>query len=643
MTTSVMEKVIACPTLPSLPGVALRVLELTRDPNVRMADIADAVHTDPALTAKVLRTINSSYYGLSQPCPSIPRAMSMLGLKAVKSIVLGFSLVDYSRSATKGGHFDLQTYFRRGLYSAAAARAIAMHTGACDAEEAFVGALIADIGMLAMFASLKHEYQAAIEGAPEDHDDLAAIESRVFGFDHAELGGELGKRWKFPEQLTECIRWHQAPERCRPQHDKLLKIVRLGNLVAGVLSLADPRRKLGAFIVSGRDWLQLDREAARSLIETSSRGAAELAKSLEIRTGDRPDTAAILAQAQEQMLAQQIEMQAENRELERKSVTDALTGAHNRAFFDATMQERFDQARASGKPLTVIFSDADKFKLVNDNHGHQAGDAVLKELARRLRDVIGNGGYVCRYGGEEFAVILPGLGAPKAAKVGELLRSVIAGKPFDLSPHGVPLALPITISLGVCSMEGPSAVKFPTPDALVCAADQCVYSAKRAGRNRVVVWEPGAASAEAANARSSATPLMERRVLIIEDDPLAAKLLNLLFSRKLACVCECVDSGEKALEWLDSERAHRRPDLAVVDYHLPGIGGADLIQELRRRVGNGPTTILVISSTMDAATRAASLAAGAPLVLDKTELCADFDKAFERIQHALQQSAAKAA
>ena len=106
------------PVLPSLPGVASQVLELTRSPKVSMQDIAQTVVMDPALATKVLRTVNSSYYALAQPCPSLPRAMSMLGMSTVKSIVLGFSLVEMTKGVAGGAQaFDLQAYWRRAMYA----------------------------------------------------------------------------------------------------------------------------------------------------------------------------------------------------------------------------------------------------------------------------------------------------------------------------------------------------------------------------------------------------------------------------------------------------------------------------------------------------------------------------------------------
>ncbi len=160
MSSSTLDQVLSCPRLPTLPGVALSLMELTRNPDVELGDIADLVQNDQALTGKILKTVNSSYYGLSQPCATIRRALAYLGLSTVTSLVLGFSLVELTGSCDE--EFDLPDYWRRCLASAAAARRIAMTTGACDPEEAFVAALMQDIGMLAMHAALKGDYDAVL-------------------------------------------------------------------------------------------------------------------------------------------------------------------------------------------------------------------------------------------------------------------------------------------------------------------------------------------------------------------------------------------------------------------------------------------------------------------------------------------------
>src|SRR5262245_20840691 len=206
MSTALLDRVLSCPALPTLPGVAVRVLELTRDPNVSITALAQAVQADPALAVKVLKTVNSSYYGLSAPCPSIPRALNLLGLNTVKAIVLGFSLVDSTRAVGLDERFDIAAFWRRAVHCAAPARALAAKTRCCDAEEAFIAALVMDIGVLACFAAIKDEYLAVLKKAPTtDHDKLCEVERAKLGFDHGQAGKLLAERWKLPQRVRDCI------------------------------------------------------------------------------------------------------------------------------------------------------------------------------------------------------------------------------------------------------------------------------------------------------------------------------------------------------------------------------------------------------------------------------------------------------
>jgi HD-like signal output (HDOD) protein len=391
MMPELLDKVLSCPNLPSLPGVAVNVLELTRDPNVSLTRIAQTVQADPALAVKVLKTVNSSYYGLATPCPSITRAMGMLGLNTVKAIVLGFSLVESTRASGLGDHFSMETYWRRAVYSAAAARAVSLASRSWDPEEAFLGALLQDIGLLACFASIRTEYKDVLADTPS-HDDVLVTEQNLLGFDHQRVGRQLGEKWRLPPQLTECIAFHHTPDKCNPKLDRLLKCVNIGNLAASALAVPEVKPRLAAYLARCHEWFGLDSPAARALLQQAATGAAELSKLLEIKTGAAPDLTAILSQAHDQMSVLQEAVQAEavqlrrnNDELSRQTMTDGLTGAFNRSHYDRILRVEFEKCRSNGTSLAVLFIDGDHFKSVNDLHGHQSGDAVLMELTNRLR------------------------------------------------------------------------------------------------------------------------------------------------------------------------------------------------------------------------------------------------------------------
>ncbi len=162
------------------------------------------------------------------------------------------------------------------------------------------------------------------------------------------------------------------------------------------------------------------------------------------------------------------------------AVTDGLTGLHNRRYLDSHLQTLFDRAVARRRPLSVMITDLDRFKTVNDAHGHDGGDDVLREFARRLRKNVRGIDLACRFGGEEFVVVMPDTEGAVAEKVAERIRAEIAQLPFAVGREGK--TIEVTVSVGVSSvLKG-----VDTVAALMKRADVALYEAKSGGRNRVV-------------------------------------------------------------------------------------------------------------------------------------------------------------
>ncbi|WP_315928106.1 PleD family two-component system response regulator [Mesorhizobium sp. SP-1A] len=162
------------------------------------------------------------------------------------------------------------------------------------------------------------------------------------------------------------------------------------------------------------------------------------------------------------------------------AVTDGLTGLHNRRYLDSHLQTLFERAVARRRPLSVMITDLDRFKSINDSHGHDGGDDVLREFARRLRKNVRGIDLACRYGGEEFVVVMPDTDGEVAEMVAERIRAQIAGVPFAVGTEGK--TVEVTISVGVSSLlKG-----LDSSEALMKRADLALYEAKNGGRNRVV-------------------------------------------------------------------------------------------------------------------------------------------------------------
>jgi two-component system cell cycle response regulator len=162
------------------------------------------------------------------------------------------------------------------------------------------------------------------------------------------------------------------------------------------------------------------------------------------------------------------------------AITDGLTGLHNRRYMETHLAALVEQAAQRGKPISVLVLDIDFFKSINDGHGHDAGDDVLREFALRIRKSIRNIDLACRYGGEEFVVVLPETDMAVATMVAERLRRRIASEPFAIQDGA--RNLDVTISIGIAALDGAS----DNAAAILKRADTALYRAKRDGRNRVV-------------------------------------------------------------------------------------------------------------------------------------------------------------
>jgi two-component system cell cycle response regulator len=167
------------------------------------------------------------------------------------------------------------------------------------------------------------------------------------------------------------------------------------------------------------------------------------------------------------------------------ALTDGLTGLYNRRYMTAHLDTLFGRSGSPMKDVAVLMFDIDRFKQVNDTYGHSVGDEVLVEVARRTLGNVRGFDLVARYGGEEFVVVMPDSALGPAGSVGDRVRRAIGDRPIEVSIG--PKSLAVTISIGV-AMSGPDAT---TPAKLLRNADEALYAAKHAGRNRVMVWQQG--------------------------------------------------------------------------------------------------------------------------------------------------------
>lgn len=498
MNEQLVTKIRNCPNLPSLPAIAVQVLELAQKSDVDITEIAKIISKDPALSSKMLRTVNSSFYARSQNVSTISHALVILGLQSVKTLVLGFSLVS-NLSKSKSKAFKHVAYWKRSIYAATAARSLAAKIGLVQAEEAFLATLLMDIGMLVLDLVLEDQY-GELYGKAKSHTELPALEQEALGMTHAEVGGMLAQQWKLPPLLCVPITNHHTPDKVGdPSLRKLAELVMIGGRCADIFVDAEPAQSIAevrAFLKVKFNISEVDADALLADIGARTKEAASL---FEINIGSTTEYEAVLKRANEALVEitlqsqmQNNQLQEQNLELKEKVTKDGLTGLSNRATFDQFITTQFAAAVKERKSISMLMIDLDKFKSINDTHGHPAGDAVLRTVAKLLGSVARPQDLAVRYGGEEMCLVLPGTPRAVAAAIAESIRRAIGAKPVQAGKA----TITVTASIGVASYEpgGP----LTAPAHLIKAADLAVYNAKHSGRNCVKVFAIKAAVKPAA-------------------------------------------------------------------------------------------------------------------------------------------------
>lgn len=225
--------------MPAFPKSVQRIIELSRDINVEAKAIVEVLEKDPVMAARILKVINSAFYGLPRQVSSVGHAVVMLGMNTVKNMALTIAAVGMLPSSNQAG-FNTEIYLRHSLVVAGLARLLAQKLGGADSNEAYIAGLLHDFGKVVFAVYMPEEFTQVLTLAKSDALHLHQAEQHVFGIDHTLAGAMLVDKWQFPKALGDCIgKHHQPPEagsmllRCLFLADQLARFDENGKLYPG--------------------------------------------------------------------------------------------------------------------------------------------------------------------------------------------------------------------------------------------------------------------------------------------------------------------------------------------------------------------------------------------------------------------------
>lgn len=217
----------------TLPEVTLRVIDIVEDPRSTARDLHEVIKTDPALSSKILKVVNSAFYGLPGQIASVDRAIVMLGLSAVKNISIAASMARFFKGSRLTEQFSAQDLWRHSVCVAVGSQSIATAAGFhAGLDEMFLAGLIHDLGMLAERQAFPDALAEAIRRCSAGDGSFIQLETEVIGADHQQFGEALCAKWKFPKHLRAAVGYHHQVDRVSPEYRRLVALVHVADVLA---------------------------------------------------------------------------------------------------------------------------------------------------------------------------------------------------------------------------------------------------------------------------------------------------------------------------------------------------------------------------------------------------------------------------
>jgi len=472
--------------LPTLPGIAMKILEAVRNEESYLKEIGDILSKDPPLSGEVLKIINSPFYGLQTKITTVPHAVNLLGINTVKNLALSFSLV---KNACQKGRdsFEYSRFWKDSMIGALTAKLVAQRIVPTLQEDAFFLGLLQNIGILALCQCMPEQYCLVMKEKQASGCSDHEAENHILGFSHMDIGAHLVKSWGLPETFHIPIRYHHRPEEMKkrtPEIQILTRILHFSSLFIDFFNFPDKTFKLGILDYFAKEYGFSSKFQMEALVEQIHEQTRNVFPLFEIEMSEGESYMQMIEEARKELInvssnfmARLLEQQKLIEQLKEQATRDGLTGLLNYQTFYGLLGKELRRAKRYGSPVSLVIADIDLFKRVNDKYGHLAGDHVLKRVAQCFEATLRETDIVARYGGEEFAIIMPATGSQGAWIGAERLRETFSSLQITYESQKIP----ITMSFGIASL---ASGRLISANDFIKIADLRLYDAKRSGRNR---------------------------------------------------------------------------------------------------------------------------------------------------------------
>ncbi len=513
-----LERVLSSDRLPSLPAVALRVVQLAQQAEPDFAELVRTIKSDQAISGKILKTANSALFGLRQRASSIEAAVPLLGAKLVRTLVLGFQLARL-RSPDEDLADAYQSSWRSSLTQAVAAETIASHVTSADPAVFFTAGLLQDIGILALLQTYPREYLAAlsddgVSNSRSDHNGGSPspldIEKRVLEFTHVDVSVRLCQSWGLDDDLVQAISTHhdspnqtqRLPASSQPLALALMVAAECAEYLESIRGNALAQRsKLDGLLAKH---YQLENAEIVDFLREVTLRVGEMAAIFSVDVGEMTSVDDIVDRARvaleeiavqsqvealvvrrkvDQAVRRLKEVESQRDQLRDDAYRDPLTGAYNRRFMSSLLELELEQCTEDNSAVGLLFLDIDQFKQLNDNHGHALGDQVLQAVSQVLHQSIRQSDLVVRYGGDEFLVLLIKVSRGEVRRIARRICRRVHKTRLE-SDRGVRLSTSVGALYYAIDPDESLDVAH-----LIREVDGAMYEAKRQGGNCVHLCE----------------------------------------------------------------------------------------------------------------------------------------------------------